>query len=666
MGLGESKQGSPTNLKVAIGELKNDPDVIQQFVEHDERSKKIDQQAAVDLAQLRNQPYAQPGADPLAMTAVRVYRKLQRKQDQEQEQEKARYDESLRQVVAKKSPLKLTAGSDVEKVLFAPSGRKAQIEVENFLVDGKAMVREARMRLEDLGFLYAADMVIAEEKKRLRGALGANSTRVENTTPIGQLVSTGLESKRGETIDWIIDHLAEERRSQTTTWQDLWRVLEIVSNFIPGTFGWAVRSFIAGMNFGRDLEAVGDQRSRYATGLSSVAPQSNVGGLAAGTLLQIGTDLPLSRGAKLGESVGRLTLTSGERLLTKSAADEAKPLLERAATSGEHEAALTSTKSGIHSPAGSSAFPDIEVPAVDRPISETPQLESVSSGENVGVETSPKANPANPASTQAQSVKGNELSDIERAYQAKNAKTAAMKAQQRKVIQRRRIAGTTNQTFSGEVDDVVAQAAGEDKRILQNASAGSVTSTPVAEPTVGISRAGVVSRATREDLLLAKQRLKDADVNLQGAADLLNDGEKKARDLEDEINDLKTAIKDTPDEVTTRRLRNKLTEAEKKLEIAQKNEEKWNQLLEQRKYDSRAIQSEVETITADLTQRGELQPSLDVEWNLPDNPVKFRYKGVEVNSCRPDAYVGASDDRRILRRLLNEDPERRARKAPSA
>jgi hypothetical protein len=97
------------------------------------------------------------------------------------------------------------------------------------------------------------------------------------------------------------------------------------------------------------------------------------------------------------------------------------------------------------------------------------------------------------------------------------------------------------------------------------------------------------------------------------------------------------------------KLRENLAIAEKSLDTAREK-------YKARKYELRAAEAKVERLTADLKQRGELQPSLRIEWNLPNKPTTFRYKSVEEKSWRPDAYVGVADDRQIVERILKEDP----------
>jgi hypothetical protein len=65
----------------------------------------------------------------------------------------------------------------------------------------------------------------------------------------------------------------------------------------------------------------------------------------------------------------------------------------------------------------------------------------------------------------------------------------------------------------------------------------------------------------------------------------------------------------------------------------------------------------VQRLRADLAGRGELEPSLGSEWNLPNRPVKFRRGTVEVDSWSDRGFVGTRDERRDWERLLQEDPD---------
>ncbi len=148
--------------------------------------------------------------------------------------------------------------------------------------------------------------------------------------------------------------------------------------------------------------------------------------------------------------------------------------------------------------------------------------------------------------------------------------------------------------------------------------------------------------ATRQDLALAEEHLQDARDRFKSAAESLESSKKRAGDIEDLIT-----------EPGGKRNYGKLKE---NLETAEKSVVDAREAYKKRKYELRAAESKVQRLAKDLAERGELQPALRIEWNLPDKPTTFRYKSVQAKSWRPDAYVGTSDDRAVVEGLLNEDP----------
>src|SRR5262249_39178917 len=152
--------------------------------------------------------------------------------------------------------------------------------------------------------------------------LGVASNRFGSETVQG-LVSKGLEAEHPRTVNWsrttvnwIIDKLADERRSQTTLWQDIWKVFEFASSFIPGPIGWAARGVVAAVDFHANIAAAGDVRLRSSLGMSSEISDPHAGLLALGeAALQVVPDVPWSPGAK-----GAKPLTLGLEKLGQSTA----------------------------------------------------------------------------------------------------------------------------------------------------------------------------------------------------------------------------------------------------------------------------------------------------------------------------------------------------------
>ena len=151
-----------------------------------------------------------------------------------------------------------------------------------------------------------------------------------------------------------------------------------------------------------------------------------------------------------------------------------------------------------------------------------------------------------------------------------------------------------------------------------------------------------VPRATRQDLALAEehrygaeQRLKDANATLENK--------------KQEVGDLQDLLDDPTPRTNVAKVKERLAEVERGVEDARAR-------YKQRKAELRAAESKVDRLTGELKSRGELQPKLDIKWNLPDKPTTFRYKSVEAKSWRPDGYVGTTDNRQTVEKILNEDP----------
>ena len=265
VGLGEPKQGSPANLERTIEDLKKDPNIIKVVKEHEEYKKAIDREDRYDY---KHRHSLSSDANPIEEDSL--YQERERKRQGKLEKEQQLYNEALRQVVAEKSELKLQPGFDVGNILFAQSAHTAQLNLSGFINDGRSKVQNARKKLGDPKFLYAADIIIAKEKEHLGEALG---------------------TKRSGVVNLIIDQLASERRSQTTLWEDIVNVLEFASSFVPGPIGWVIRGGVTAIRFDQKISDIGDRTDRYATGLGSDAPNPGEAWSALGeAAIQVGTD----------------------------------------------------------------------------------------------------------------------------------------------------------------------------------------------------------------------------------------------------------------------------------------------------------------------------------------------------------------------------------------
>jgi hypothetical protein len=325
------KQWGPGYLEQEIEKIKQDPDVIKVQKEHEELTQAIDQEQQEDDQLYRENQHIRWWAD--------LYDKRKKERQDKREKEQQRYEEALRQTVTRKSKLKLSPGSDVSDFLFAKSGRRAQVMLTDFIVDGRAKVREAREKLSDAKFLYAADIVVNKEKEFLSQALAAGSDC--NRYPEGTLEHAfckGFVAKRWNTVNWIIDKLARERRAQTTIWQDIWKVFEFAANFIPGPIGWATRFAVAAVDFDKKISTARDQSILHNTGISSVAPNPNA---ASSAVLEFGVQVLPDAALSIGATKGATSVTLGlEKNLSRSTVDATATLGERQiATAAKRELA---------------------------------------------------------------------------------------------------------------------------------------------------------------------------------------------------------------------------------------------------------------------------------------------------------------------------------------
>jgi hypothetical protein len=148
--------------------------------------------------------------------------------------------------------------------------------------------------------------------------------------------------------------------------------------------------------------------------------------------------------------------------------------------------------------------------------------------------------------------------------------------------------------------------------------------------------------ATRGDLRLAEEDLRDLQQKVKAAQEIHGNSERRLGDLE---------------ALFEERGPNASTQLQENLAKARQAEVSARQSYEQRMGKLQAAQARVAGLRQELAGRGELEPELRIEWNLPDKPTAFRYKGVEAKSWRSDGYVGVSQDRGPVERILNQEPD---------
>ncbi len=228
----------------------------------------------------------------------------------ERDKEKERQDQLFNQAVAEQSNLKVTQGFSAQDILSAAGPDEAVSKLTDFLFDGRKKITRARGRIKERKVIYAADKVIDMEKERLKGALGAQYSEISR----------------------VIDDLASYRKSQTSVWDDILKVVEFVSMFVPGPIGWGLRLGVAAINFDKKMTDIGTRSDLYGSNLSAKSVGSGeVGSAVFDAALQVVPDVPAVGNLGKGE---RLTL--GLERTAGRGADDAANIASRTASSAEH------------------------------------------------------------------------------------------------------------------------------------------------------------------------------------------------------------------------------------------------------------------------------------------------------------------------------------------
>jgi hypothetical protein len=250
-----------SKLESQIEILRNDPDVLTLELDHEAYKRATDREARYDLEHSTD-------------IAGLVKRELERNTKLEKEQQQ--YQESLRKLLIQKSPLYLLQGTDIAGLLREPNLERLQNKLDDLRVDAGMKLHAARMKLDDRKFLYGADILIDAVKERLtewlkRRPRHAVIERDLAEDPLSRLVREELLSQRAATVNFIIDKLASERKAETRPWEDIVKVLQVVSMFVPGPIGWGIRIGVAAAGLHTELGRIEEQEILYGT-LSRVAP----------------------------------------------------------------------------------------------------------------------------------------------------------------------------------------------------------------------------------------------------------------------------------------------------------------------------------------------------------------------------------------------------------
>lgn len=279
------------NLWDQIQKAKNDPEITKVIAEHEQHTTALDQQ--IDQQYEQNPMLFLPSG---LLHTPEIEQAKQRLAELEAENKKqqVQYEDLLRQTLAERSRLKLSRVANVEVLLAAEDQDEAYRLFDEFLDKGRTKVKDARQELDNDKFLYSADRIIKAEKERIAKALGSDP---------------------GGVVSMVIDHLAIERKAQTTLLEEILELLEYVAMFVPGPIGWMTSLGFAVKDFDATIRNDVMQGTLFGVNASD-KPGDHAGGVA---LLKLAFDIftnipgptkvaePLTSG--LGKSLEKRSVT---------------------------------------------------------------------------------------------------------------------------------------------------------------------------------------------------------------------------------------------------------------------------------------------------------------------------------------------------------------------
>ncbi|MFZ5673530.1 MAG: DUF4157 domain-containing protein [Pseudomonadota bacterium] len=302
VGLWQDKKWSPNYFWAELQRINRNEKVAAASRQRAAVKQKLDSEQQADSINRALNPFSVIG-DTLSGEPTYSQRTEQREKQMEQQ------EQAFNQTVAEESNLKVTQGFSAQDILSAKDASTAQGKLTDFLFDGRRQITRARDLIKDRKVIYAADKVIDMEKERLKGAIGGKSSEIGR----------------------VIDDLASYRKSQTSIWDDILKVVEFVSMFVPGPIGWGLRLGVAAVNFDKKMTDIGTRRALYGGDLSAKSVGSGeVGDALFEAAIQVVPDVPQVAKAE------RLTLNL-EKGAVRSA-DDVAGAASRTAATAEHGA----------------------------------------------------------------------------------------------------------------------------------------------------------------------------------------------------------------------------------------------------------------------------------------------------------------------------------------
>lgn len=302
VGLWQDKKWSPNYFWTELQRINRNEKVAAASRQRAAVKQKLDSEQQADSIHRALNPFSVIG-DTLSGEPTYSQRTDQREKQMEQQ------EQAFNQTVAEESNLKVTQGFSAQDILSAKDADAAQGKLTDFLFDGRKQITRARSRIGERKVIFAADKIIDMEKERLKGPIGAKSSEINR----------------------VIDDLASYRKSQTSLWDDILKVVEFVSMFVPGPIGWGLRLGVAAVNFDKKMTDIGTRRDLYGANLSAKSVGSGeVGDALFEAAIQVVPDVPPVAKAE------RLTLNL-EKGAVRSA-DDVAGAASRTAATAEHGA----------------------------------------------------------------------------------------------------------------------------------------------------------------------------------------------------------------------------------------------------------------------------------------------------------------------------------------
>lgn len=296
VGIWQTKVWSEAYFWREVERIKKNEAVSKAAGERDKIKRELDEQQDADRLQLLLNPITSLVGQPTTYG----------ERTEAREKEKERQDQLFNETVAEQSNLKVSQAGNAQHILEATNAKDAVDRLRDFLWYGRNRITGARERIKDRKVLYAADKIIEVEKAQLKGPLGSDAAAIE----------------------MVIDAFAKYRKSQTSLWEDIFKIIEFVAMFVPGPIGWGLRFGTAVVGFDRKMEDISTRRDLHGANLSTKSVGS---GEVTSALLEAGSQVALDVPA-----IGKVA--KGERLAlgVERGADEAAGAASRTASGAGH------------------------------------------------------------------------------------------------------------------------------------------------------------------------------------------------------------------------------------------------------------------------------------------------------------------------------------------